>query len=159
MALPITLGARATSTSYLRSSPEIINQNQPVEFQLPNIRVHLSWLQGICRGFPTAGRMCNPPSELPPQEKLPVSYVASRAWSICTGDFCPTLLLSKHQCMTFSLAPDFKVLIPLHLSRPSTELTRRAKEVCQTPLYYHTPTVPRNLHLSQTPPFPPWAPF
>jgi hypothetical protein len=68
------------------------------------------------------------------------------------------LLLPRHYSMTFSSALESRVLFQSPGLRNSTRPSMRARRVCSAPHYWHTPTLPRHLHSSRTPPLSPWVP-
>jgi hypothetical protein len=73
------------------------------------------------------------------------------------GDFYRKLPLLRYHYTTFSPTADSKALIPLPGHRNSTRPSKSARQACHVPRYWHIPSHPHNLHLSQTPQLPLWV--
>jgi hypothetical protein len=58
-----------------------------------------------------------------------------------------------------SLQPQSQRLNPLLGRRNTTRPSKSARKACHVPRYWRTPSQPRNLHSSRTPPLLPWVPY
>jgi hypothetical protein len=67
--LPVTRGARATSTGSLRTHPHVGHLHHPGEVRLPSTRVHVPRLQGVLRAFLRPRRTIILSSGLQPSQK------------------------------------------------------------------------------------------
>jgi hypothetical protein len=131
--LPVSRGARTTYTGCLRPTSEVQDHHKPSEVSFPNTR--------------------NPPST-----RLPNSQ--DRQSALLFPGYAEQLQAISAPCggtpgttsrRALRLQNQGNSPYRQNSSRPSNS----ARRACHAPLYWHAPTHPCHLHLSQTPPRPP----